>query len=453
MATRRQTFRLYPNKTQEKALFEARRLHVYLYDACVAHRKTEYKMGNSAVDYFTQQNCLPQLKECWPEFKSLYSTSLQATVKRVDMAFQRFLKGLSKRYGFRSIRDASGWTYPSSAGWKANTGGKHGSLLLNDLKTEIRMRGKAKQWGKPTTLTIVYRPHENKWYASITVKTADATPLYGSGSALSYDSMCSYDLGTETALTLYDGSEFVEIENPRFSRENDKKVRQAAKAKRKKIAPIKGKRKASKRWKKANRKESQLKSKVARQRKDWQHKVTSEIASQYDIGATEKLETKKMTRKPKKGSKRKRQKSGLNREILSVGFGAINKMISYKIHQKGGLIIEINTRKVKPSQRCPQCGAVHKEWASLSSRFHSCECGFGMPRDKASTVVMYNVASNQQPGLGKILDSRRVTSATSVNSKRKSTGSMKQLGSMKRQKRQHQKLERSGETPIAYALG
>lgn len=453
MVTRRQTFRLYPNKTQEKALFEARRLHVYLYNACVAHRKTEYKLGNLTVDYFTQQNCLPQFKECWPEFKRLYSTALQATVKRVDMAFQRFLKGLSKRYGFRSIRDASGWTYPSASGWAANTDGKHGSLVLNDLKAKIRMRGKAKQWGKPTTLTIVYRPHENKWYASVTVKTVDVTPLYGSESELSYDSMCSYDLGTETALTLYNGSEFEEISNPRFSRENDKKVRKIAKTKRRKRNPIKGKQKASRRWKKANKAESKLKSKVARQRKDWQHKVTSDIASRYDIGVTEKLETKKMTRKPKKGSKRKRQKSGLNREILSVGFGAINKMITYKIHGKGGLVIEINTRKVKPSQRCPQCGEVHKEWSNLSSRFHSCECGFSMPRDKASTVVMYQVAGNTQPGLGINLDSRRVTSSTSVNSKRKHTSSMKQLGSMKRQKPKRQNIERSGETLIAYALG
>lgn len=398
MNTRRQIFRLYPNKTQEKALFDARRLHVYLYNACVAHRKTEYKLGNKTVDYFTQQNCLPGFKECWPEFKRLYSTALQSTVKRVDMAFQRFLKGLSKSYKFRSIRDASGWTYPSVAGWKAITDGKHGSLRLNDLNADIRMRGQAKQWGKPTTLTVVYRPNERKWYASITVKTDDVTLLHGSEAELTYKSMVSYDLGTETALTLYNGSEFEEISNPRFSRENDKKVRQAAKAKRKKKAPIRGKQKASTRWKKANGKESKLKSKLARQRKDWQHKVTSDIAGRYDIGVTEKLETKKMTRKPKKGSKRKRQKSGLNREILSVGFGAINKMISYKIHGKGGLIIEVNTRKVKPSQRCPDCGAVHKEWAALSNRFHECECGFAMPRDRASTVVMYNVAGNMQPG-------------------------------------------------------
>ncbi|MFS8898569.1 transposase, partial [Synechococcus sp. H65.1] len=78
-----------------------------------------------------------------------------------------------------------------------------------------------------------------------------------------------------------------------------------AKLKRRKRAPRKGV-KASRRWKKINRLEAKLKAKVARQRKDWQHKVTSEIARRYDIGVTEKLNVKNMTRKAKgKGKKRK----------------------------------------------------------------------------------------------------------------------------------------------------
>lgn len=43
MATRRNIFRLYPHKTQEKKLLEARRLHAYLYNACIADRNYEYK--------------------------------------------------------------------------------------------------------------------------------------------------------------------------------------------------------------------------------------------------------------------------------------------------------------------------------------------------------------------------------------------------------------------------
>lgn len=87
---RRQTFRLYPNKIQTAALFEARRLHAYLYNACRAHRKTEYERFGKSVSYFDQQNCLPAFKNCWPEYKYLHSQTLQATVKRVDLAYTFF---------------------------------------------------------------------------------------------------------------------------------------------------------------------------------------------------------------------------------------------------------------------------------------------------------------------------------------------------------------------------
>jgi len=51
---RRQTFRLYPNKAQTKALFGARRLHAYLYNACIAHRRTEYERFGKSASYFDQ---------------------------------------------------------------------------------------------------------------------------------------------------------------------------------------------------------------------------------------------------------------------------------------------------------------------------------------------------------------------------------------------------------------
>ena len=451
MATRRQTFRLYPNKAQETALLSARRLHCYVFNACLAHRQFEYKVNRKSITYLQQQNLLPAFKAEWQEFAQLHSQALQSTVKRVDLAYQAFFKGLRGKPKFKSVRNYSGWTYPAKSGWKAESTGIHGAVTLNDLGITMKMRGKAKDWGIPTTLTLVYRPSKRQWFASFTIEVATLEPKFGSESELSYQSLAAYDLGTETALTVFDGTEFEEIENPRLTQKNDEKVRKVAKQKRRKRAPKKGV-KASRRWKKINRRESNLKAKVARQRKDWQHKVTSEIASRYDIGVTEKLNTKGMTRKAKKGSQRKAQKTGLNRSILSVGFGTLNQMISYKIEQKGGLVLQLPTREIKPSQRCPKCGTVHKEWAELSNRYHVCpDCQFEIPRDRGSVMVMYNVATNQQPGVGTSLVSLGCLSATSET--RKHTGSMKQLGQKKRQKSTTQAESGALETPCANAIG
>ncbi|MGF1539858.1 MAG: RNA-guided endonuclease InsQ/TnpB family protein [Pleurocapsa sp.] len=261
-------------------------------------------------------------------------------------------------------------------------------------------------------------------------------PMFGSLSDLKYESIVAFDLGTATAITCFDGKEFEEISNPRFTIRVENKVKQESKKLRRKRAPNRKKGiKASNRWKKARRRVSKLQRQVARERADWQHKVTSDIASRHDIGVTEKLNTKAMTRKAKKDSKRKRQKAGLNKSILSVGFGTLNKMIAYKIEAKGGLLLQLNTKRVKPSQRCPKCGTVHKDWADLSNRYHICDsCNFEIERDQGSVLVMYNVATNQQQGCGTHLSDGGCLSSTSLTNKRKHTGSMKQLGQMKRQK-------------------
>jgi putative transposase len=124
-------------------------------------------------------------------------------------------------------------------------------------------------------------------------------------------------------------------------------------------------------------------------------------------------------------------------------------MLTYKIEAKGGLVLQLPTQKIKPSQRCPSCGVIHKEWAELGNRYHLClDCGFEAPRDRGSTMVMYNVATNQQQGLGTSLSSLGYFSSTSETH----TGSMKQLGQLKRQK-SHCSASGVSETPSAYAVG
>lgn len=452
MATRRYTFRLYPNKSQESKLFSARRLHAYLYNACIAHRRFEYKKNQKSVSYFEQQNSLPEFKKCWGEYKQLHSQSLQATVKRVDYAYKGFFQGLRGYPKFKSIRNYSGWTYPAKSGWKANTNGKHGTLRINDLKINLRMRGQAKVWGIPSTLTIIYRANTRQWFASITVNIPEVELKFGSGSDLSYDSLVAYDLGCSTALTTYNGKEFEEITNPKFTQKTEERILLESKKLRRKRSPNRKKRiKASSRWRKNTQRVSRLQRKCAEQRKNWQHQITSDIASRYDIGVTEKLDTKNMTKKSRT-KKGRPQKAGLNKSILSVGFGELNKMLTYKIEARGGLMIVLDTKKIKPSQRCPNCGKVHKQWAELSSRYHQCDnCGFEIPRDKGSVMVMYNVATNQQKGLGTSLSKRGCFSSTSENKERKLTGSMKQLGQMKRQK--SQKKGSGGAKPHRLALG
>lgn len=226
MTIRRATFRLYPNKSQETVLKYHRKLHKDLYNAAISNRFTQYQKFGHRVDYFEQQNSLPAFKEVWTEYKNCNCMTLQATLKRVDYAFQRWFKGLGKRPKYKSIRHYSGWTYPSKTGWKVHTTGDNGYLELAKIGS-IQMRGKARVWGTLLTCTIVYR--HGKWYASITVD-AVVTRATGNGAV-------GIDLGCKSALAITDGETHSFVEAPKFLRKAEVQVKKLSRGKRRKVAP------------------------------------------------------------------------------------------------------------------------------------------------------------------------------------------------------------------------
>ncbi len=131
-------------------------------------------------------------------------------------------------------------------------------------------------------------------------------------------------------------------------------------------------------------------------------------------------------------SKRKRQKTGLNRSILDVGWGMLTAAIKYKLEEGGGIFVEVPTKIVKPSQTCPKC--LYQKKKELSERIHFCqECKYIQDRDLASAEVMLLWAKNSAV-FGTSAVRRGASSSTKSTKERKSCGSMRQLGAKKRQK-------------------
>jgi putative transposase len=385
-------------------------MHCALYNAALSDRKTSYQKLGVSVGYFDQQNRLPEFKRVWPEYVELGSHALQATLKRVDLAYNRFFKRLGGYPKFKASRRYSGWTYPCNSGWKALTDGKHGQLSLTNLGV-IRMRGQARTWGSPTTCTIFYR--HGKWYASITV---ECLPVRATGTGA-----IGLDLGCKEAITLSTGEQ---ISKPDFIAAGDKAVKRASQNLRRKRAPNRNKRiKASRRWRKFQTHKSKLQRKVTRQRENWLHQITSNIVRSNSLIAGEQLKVKGMTVKAKKG-KRKAQKAGLNRSILSVGFGMISALLTYKSAEAGGFYLESPTCQLKPSQRCAKCWKLTPK--TLSDRIHVCsnpQCGHVEDRDVNAAQVNLAWARGQE------LSSLVVESASSTSCR-----SMRQLAAKKRQK-------------------
>jgi transposase len=65
--------------------------------------------------------------------------------------------------------------------------------------------------------------------------------------------------------------------------------------------------------------------------------------------------------------------------------------LRYKAEEAGSLLMELPTKKLKPTQRCCQCGATHK--MELADRTYSCECGSVMDRDENAARTMSRYAA------------------------------------------------------------
>jgi putative transposase len=92
--------------------------------------------------------------------------------------------------------------------------------------------------------------------------------------------------------------------------------------------------------------------------------VSRRLVDRYDLIAHEKLQITNMTRRPRprpndeggQDPNGAAAKAGLNREILSAGWGQLLRMIAYKAEEAGRTVIAVDPRNT--SRTCHECGHV-----------------------------------------------------------------------------------------------
>jgi putative transposase len=126
-------YKLRPTKDQQAVIENWLNLLKCQYNYRLAERFNWWEQNRSPVNscplichlpelkenpnYYQQKANLKQSKELFPEYKVIHSQVLQDCVKRLDLAFSRFLKGdkNGKRSGrprFKSWRRYRSFTYP-----------------------------------------------------------------------------------------------------------------------------------------------------------------------------------------------------------------------------------------------------------------------------------------------------------------------------------------------------
>lgn len=143
------------------------------------------------------------------------------------------------------------------------------------------------------------------------------------------------------------------------------------------------KRVGSHNWKNTNRQLNKLHSKIARSRKDWQHKLSYRIVRDNQMIFVEDLRIKNMTKSSKgtadnHGSMVK-QKSGLNRSILDTAPYQFMCFLEYKSAWYQRTFKKV--RAANTSRECNSCGYISKDNRTTQSTFRCVTCSHSKNAD------------------------------------------------------------------------
>lgn len=118
---------------------------------------------------------------------------------------------------------------------------------------------------------------------------------------------------------------------------------------------------------------------IANQRLDNLHKLSAEIANQYDVVCVESLNMKAIANKG----------FGKGKATLDNGYGLFLNMLEYKLADRNKIFVKID-KWFPSSQMCHSCKTLHPEMKNLKIRTMECDCGVKINRDQNAAINILN---------------------------------------------------------------
>ncbi len=375
-------FLLRPTVQQERALVEMLRDHCSLYNGALLERRDAYRHSSrTSVRYGDQSAQLREIRAFDPERQGRWSfSSQQATLRRLDRAFQAF---------FRRVRAGGTPGYPRFKGvghfdtvtFPRDGDGCRWDSTPHDTQTRVRLQGVGHvrvHRHRPVrgrVKTVSVKREGRRWYAVLACDEVPAEPLPPTGSRV------GIDLGTVHFLTDSSGHH---VANPRFLQVSAEEL--AAAQQHLATFPQRTRRR-TKKHRAAARKVARLHAKIRRRRLDHHHKAALDLVREHDAIGHERLNTAGMTKAPAPRPDPEHDgaflangaaaKAGLNRSILDVGWGQFLRILADKAESAGRRVIPVDARNT--SRTCPPaiggCGHVAKENRVTQAKFACVNCG------------------------------------------------------------------------------
>lgn len=372
---------------------------IYFRQACGTDRFTwnwalaewnrQFSLGQkpSALELKKQFNAIKY--DAYPWLKDIHRDAHADAFSRLGQAWKRFFSDVKK--GVRAHAPT----------FKRKGQAQDSFYVANDKLTlgEHRVRLPVVGWillkesprfgGKIMGATVIREAH--KWFLAVQFDT-DVSWLAPKieRQALGVDFnvkaiVCSDGTRFETPQALKRETRRLTIRQRRLSR----KVEAAKKAAGLKTLPKGTRLPASHNRLKSAQRLSATHLRVKSLRRDFQHKTTSTIVRKSHVTVIEDLSVKGMTASAAGTEmvpgKQVRQKAGLNRAVLDVGFYELRRQITYKNERIGHQTL-VADRWFPSSKRCSGCGAVNRN-LKLRQRFWKCpQCGAYHDRDENAAI-------------------------------------------------------------------
>ena len=337
-------YRIYPSKSQARAIDEAIEKCRELYNKLLALKKCVYKKEGTNLSR-------KDLYKIVKGDKEIYSQVSQNVANRIDKAYRNFFarvkrgekeKGFPKfkKYGvYRSITLPQ-VINPEYAGKKAYFP-KIGWLNVKYHRSTE---------GTPKTLTIK-KAKSGKYFITV---CCDAVPKEtietGNGEV-------GLDLGLNHFIVTSDG-EFFDHPKPmkKLSEKRKLLARRFSKTKKK-----------SSNRNKAKIKLAKIDERMANARNDFGWNACIALIKKYSTSYVENLNVRSMVKN--------RRFAGA---IMDVSWSDFTQKLCFKAESAGGKVVKVNPKNT--SQLCSECGRIAKK--ALSIRTHACPyCGLELDRD------------------------------------------------------------------------
>ncbi|WYL94452.1 MAG: transposase [Gloeotrichia echinulata IR180] len=397
-------YRIKPNREQAEKIDKTLEMLRCQYNYLLAQRFDWYEMNRCPIDgcplichlpelkeqplYYNQKASLVQLKVDRPWYKEIHSQVLQEVPKRVELAFDRWLKGdvngkKSGRPRFKGKGQYKTFTY---AQFKQRNFVNNKITLSKIGDVKVIVHRPIPDGLKIKTASVTKKA--DGYYVSLSLEDSTVPTIKPD---FNPESITGIDMGLKEFLTTADG-ETVAI--PQHYRKAQKRLRVIQKR-------VSRRKKGSNRRQKAVKKLGRQHKKVADKRKDFHFKTANNLLKKYDVIAHEDLNIKGIS------------KSRLSKSVHDAGWGNFLSILTNKAENAGLLVIPVNPKNT--SQDCSNCGA--KVPKKLHERWHNCpHCGCSLDRDHNAAINIKNRAVGHSVLKAKSLlsDSRIVLEAYTV---------------------------------------